>query len=145
MTFHSTCKTCNRTAIVNVNGNCYYCDTEKCSYQSEKMSVRIFQEIFSEFEFRKCRPKFLQGLELDTYCPELKLGVEYNGIQHYQFNEYFQKTEYNFIKQQEQDDRKNRLCHENGIKLCVIPYTYSFQNPDELEKFIKDWVKENFD
>ena len=46
-------------------------------------SVRIFQDIFSEFEFRKCRPNFLEGLELYSYCAELKLGVEYNGIQHY--------------------------------------------------------------
>ena len=48
--------------------------------------------------------------------------------------------EYNII-----EHFQKRLYEENGIKLCVIPYTYTFQKPEELEKFIKDWVKENFD
>jgi len=32
---------------------------------------------------RHYRPDFLQGLELDIFIDELKIGMEYQGIQHF--------------------------------------------------------------
>lgn len=61
-------------------------------------------------------------LELDIYIPELKLAFEYNGIQHYEFNSFFQKTEEDFKALQYRDRCKKRICKLKGITLIRIRY-----------------------
>lgn len=51
----------------------------------------------------------LDGLELDIYFPELKVAIEYQG-------NYWHNLE--IVK--ERDERKKRLCEEQGIKLIVV-------------------------
>lgn len=60
--------------------------------------------------------------KIDLYNDELKLGIEYNGIQHYKFINYFHKSQENFLRRLEDDKIKLKLCQENNIKLIVIPY-----------------------
>jgi hypothetical protein len=111
------------------------------NFSSERLSRKIFESIIGH-KFPKVRPKFLRGLELDGYCEELKLAFEYNGIQHNEVRRGLipYDTEDELNKRQERDRRKIKLCERNNIKLCVIPYTYSFREPKLLEAFIKCWV-----
>lgn len=78
----------------------------------------------------------MQGLELDGYCEDGQLAFEYNGVQHYEFNKYFHRNIQEFEAQQSRDVKKIGLCEKFGIKLLVVPYYYSYENPDEMEEFI---------
>lgn len=86
------------------------------------MMFKIVEDIFEDYEYeRHCRPNFLEGLEIDIYIPELKLGFEYNGIQHYKPVEHW-GGEKSLKKQQMRDKRKQQLCNQNDVKLIIIKY-----------------------
>ncbi len=94
----------------------------------EEECRKIMQELTGK-PFQKHRPAFLknpitgQCLELDLYNEELKLAVEYNGKQHYEYNEYMhQGSRDKFRNQQYRDYIKVQLCRENGIYLITVPY-----------------------
>ena len=113
-----------------------------CLYKSEQKCREIFQDIF-DTNFKKCRPKFLDGLELDGYNKKYGLAFEYQGRQHYYYNpHYHQNDRKNLIKQQERDKLKKELCDENEIILIEIPYIYSYTKPKLLKKFIADELSE---
>jgi hypothetical protein len=113
------------------------------SYRSEKLCTTIFESFFPEKEFRKQRPKFLNGLELDGYNEELNIAFEYNGVQHYKYNSHFHRTKDVFEQQLERDQRKYAICAKKNIKLCIIPYKFSYKNEKELKTFVKDWLIAN--
>jgi hypothetical protein len=84
--------------------------------------------------FNKARPDFLRNpvtsgfngsfnLEIDCYSPKLKLGVEYNGAQHYKFIPHFHKNKEAFRNQQYRDELKRRMCNDNNVTLIEVPYT----------------------
>ncbi len=91
---------------------------------------KVLQQIFNR-SFSKARPDFLNNpvtggshnLELDCYCPELRLAIEYNGSQHYKYIPYFHKTRDAFTNQKYRDELKRRMCRDNGITLIEVPYT----------------------
>lgn len=89
---------------------------------------RVLEEYFGR-PFPKQRPQFMKNtvttrnLEIDCFNHDLRLGVEYNGIQHYQFVPHFHKNREDFMLQRYRDDMKKRLCQDNGITLISIPYT----------------------
>lgn len=55
--------------------------------------------------------------------------IEYQGQQHYKQVELFQ-TEEQFLKQKENDNKKQRYCQEKKIKLIEIPY-WDYQKINE--------------
>jgi hypothetical protein len=91
--------------------------------------------------FDTVRPDFLRNpetgrnLEIDCYNDQLKIGVEYNGIQHYVYPNFTGQTYEQFIAQARRDQYKIRACDENGVYLIVVPYTV----PNER---IRDYIIE---
>ena len=91
---------------------------------------RVLEQIFGR-RFPNIRPNFLRNevtgnihnLELDCYNSELKLAVEYNGKQHYQYLPYFHKSKAVFQNQLYRDYMKKNKCKENGVCLINVPYT----------------------
>ncbi|QIH04927.1 Uyr/REP helicase [Dasineura jujubifolia toursvirus 2a] len=89
--------------------------------------------------FNKSRPDFLKNpitntnLEIDCFSEELKLGIEYNGKQHYEFVPRFHKNKNDLYNQKYRDDIKRRLCYENGVDLIEVPYTVS---PESIPLYI---------
>jgi hypothetical protein len=69
----------------------YKCNECRIFY-CELMIRSIFEKIFPEHKFSKCRPALLCGLEIDGYCSELNTSFEYNGIREYEFNPHFHRT-----------------------------------------------------
>jgi hypothetical protein len=113
-----------------------------CKFKSEKLSREIFERLVGH-KFPKRRPNFLQGLEFDGYCSELGIAFEYNGLQHYEIcNVVRYDSEERLDKRKENDKLKAELCEKNGIKLCVIPYTYNCYDQIKLEEFIRCWILE---
>jgi hypothetical protein len=104
--------------------------------KSEEMCRDIIERNIME-KFPNTRPKFMKGLELDGYNADLNIAFEYNGIQHYEYNSFFHRDDpENLVRQKERDRKKYKLCREHNIDLIIIPYQYSYKNPEELEEFI---------
>lgn len=92
---------------------------------SESISHKIIMKLFSKYKIlRNYRPDWLNGLELDIYIPELKLGFEYQGKQHYYPVEAWGGLEA-LIKVQERDREKKKICENLKIELIIIDYTES--------------------
>ena len=75
-------------------------------------------------------PDWLGLQHFDIYIPKLNIAIEYQGTQHQKPVDFFGGEEA-FMKGQERDARKKRLCEENGCKLF-----YVFPD-DDINKFIK--------
>ena len=111
-------------SLNNLNGN-RWCP--ECKIRTHERYTKACIEILTNKIFTKIHPKWLinkEGnlLELDMYNDELKLAIEYNGIQHYNFIEYFHKTKESFLKRKKDDEIKIELCKKNNVKLIVVPY-----------------------
>jgi hypothetical protein len=113
--------------------------------KSEGKIRQILEHYFNK-PFDKARPDFLRNpvtgnnfnLELDCYNPQLKLAVEYNGIQHYKYTPFFHRNKEAFLNQKYRDDMKRRICREYGVTLIEVPYTVKYEN---LEKYMINNLK----
>lgn len=102
--------------------------------KGERICCETMEKIYG-VPFRKIRPNWLKNtetgrnLELDCYNEDLQLAVEYNGKQHYEYDERngkstsFHRVEKDFINQVRRDNYKAELCARNGVYLIVVPHT----------------------
>ena len=66
-------------------------------------------------------PGTQRGMEIDVFIPELNLGFEYQGEQHFQDIGYFgPKMQYTA-----RDNHKREACESQGITLVEIPYWWN--------------------
>lgn len=88
----------------------------------ETYMFQLVEYLFPDRKLKKhARPEWLEGLELDLYLPEFKIGFEYNGQQHYRAVEFF-GGEKSLKKQKINDKRKQELCKKNDVILIEIKY-----------------------
>jgi hypothetical protein len=86
----------------------------------------MLDRTFPQYRIREnYRPDWLMSsnitkLELDFYIEELKIGIEVQGAQHYQFVPHFHGTLENYEKRKQYDKEKKDLCDGAGIKLVEI-------------------------
>lgn len=112
--------------------------------KGEKKCREVFEKLFQK-SFEKVRPDFIKNdcteksLEIDGYNQELKLGFEYQGVQHYKYTPYFHKSQNDFEKQQYRDSLKREECKKHGIKIIEVPYTVDIE---DIEDFIVKKLKE---
>lgn len=116
--------------VANKNSWCPHCNINF----GEQLS-KIILETLLECEFQKCRPDFLEGLELDGYSEYLELAFEYNGIQHYKKDKHFHRESNAFASQLERDQKKIKLC-TGKVALIIIPYWEYDNGPECLFRFI---------
>lgn len=108
--------------------------------KGEAQCRQVLQSLFNK-PFPSQRPDFLRNpvtggnfnLELDCYNSELRLAVEYNGVQHYKFTPYFHRSKDHFLNQKYRDDMKRRICKDNRIVLIEVPYTVKH---DQIRQFL---------
>lgn len=104
------------------------------AWTNETILYRIIYSLFPSMTIlRHYKPKFLRGLELDIYLPEVRLGIEYQGIQHYQPMKHWGGQE-SFERLQERDAQKKRLCRANKVKLIYFDYTEGLSNKFVAER-----------
>ena len=101
---------------------------------------RTFETIFA-LPFPEMKPEFLTNpetfdpiypersrLELDGFNQELMVAFEYNGEQHYEYNDrirnHFKMSKRDFVQQCRRDIFKKEVCRLMGIVLLVIPFKY---------------------
>lgn len=104
---------------------------------NESVLANIIQELFKGYTiYRNYRPNILEGLELDIYIQELKLGIEYQGIQHIKSVKQW-GGEKDLKIRQEHDKRKAELCKKNDIKLIYFWYDEDVNKELVLSKLAK--------
>lgn len=69
-------------------------------------------------------PYFLGRQHYDIFLPELKIAIEYQGVQHSKPIEYFGGNEA-FLKNKERDKRKKKISKNNGVILIEVFPEYS--------------------
>lgn len=90
---------------------------------SESILASIVQMIFpNKTLLRNIRPKILEGLEIDIFLPDLNLGFEYQGQQHFHPVKAWGGTKA-LHGVQERDRKKRALCKTNNITLIEVDYT----------------------
>ena len=62
------------------------------------------------------------SLFLDFYLPLLKLCIEVNGEQHYNFSSFFHGSRLNFMNHKRRDREKRDWCEINSILVIELPY-----------------------
>ncbi|QSO48768.1 PDDEXK family nuclease [Alicyclobacillus mengziensis] len=102
------------------------------AWTSETILYQIMCRLFpKERILRHYRGPELAGLELDVYLPDRKLGIEYQGIQHFQPVKHWGGDE-SLKRTQERDERKRNLCGGNGITLI-----YFYHNENLSEELVR--------
>lgn len=106
-------------------------------WTSEQRLYHLIKSIFSDAIFQY-KPKWLGHQSLDIYIPSLKLGIEYQGLQHYEPVEIFGGVE-QFKERQKLDAKKKKLCQENEVNL--IEWRYSKEiTEDNVKSVIESWL-----
>jgi len=85
-------------------------------------------------------PEWLGKQRIDIYIPELNIGIEYQGEQHFIPIEFF-GGESSLKRNQKRDRIKRELCDENGCKLFYINYFDNIEHKaDEIIKKIRSSI-----
>lgn len=95
----------------------------------EEILQKDFPNIIFNFNDKKTI-----GYELDVYIPQLKIGIELNGIVHYE-PIYGENT---LIRVQNNDRRKMLICSEQGIELIVINMGKKGLSKSQREEIYKE-------
>jgi len=72
------------------------------------------------------RPKWLGRQHLDVWIPELKVAIEYQGLQHDEPVDFF-GGEKNYTETIKRDKRKKLLCKNNGVRLIEVRMGYDIE------------------
>ncbi len=121
--------------------------------KDSKLEIACRQALVRMFgkPFDKIRPDWLRNsvtggkwnLEIDCYNEELKIGVEAQGRQHYEYVPYFHRNYDTFMNQKYRDEIKRMKCKENGVTLIEVPYTVKEKDVENYlrKEFVKAGIK----
>lgn len=91
-------------------------------WTSETILYQLVESNYPEHTIKRhYRPEFLDGLELDIFLKDAEVGIEYQGIQHYEAVDHWGSEE-GLEKRKERDEKKKWLCEEHGIELVHVRY-----------------------
>ena len=119
----------------------------KCKASTLERTIRdMLIENNIDFEEQKTFDwlKFNGKLKLDFYLPQYNIAIECQGAQHFEDVPHFNSNGNDVLKtRKERDERKRKLCKENGIKLLYysnlgIDYPYEvFEDKGKLIEEIR--------
>ena len=101
-------------------------DVFKVQWKSEYELYELLKDLLSKYNTEVIfhyYPKFLKGQELDLFFKykRKKVGIEYQGQQHFEPVKFFGGEE-SFNKIKERDERKKDLCEKNNVHLIYYNY-----------------------
>ena len=102
----------------------------QCAAEKNVQETILFEHLKKRFKnvsfFHSKRGIENLGLyEIDIYDKKHKIGIEYQGNQHFKPVEHF-GGEHGFIETLNRDHNKIKLCEENGIKLFHFTYNKNY-------------------
>ena len=107
---------------------------DKVVWKNQLLLVNTVKELFPNHLVLTNSRGYLDGLEIDCYIPDLRLGFEYNGKQHYELVDVFHKNEDDLEDIKKRDKLKNRLAKERNITLITIDYMEDVSKELVIEK-----------
>lgn len=107
-----------------------------CTESKGSIIIRLILDknnisFISEYKFDDCRNKL--PLPFDFFLCDLNTCIEFDGIQHYQPNEFFNKKA-PFEYRVKNDNIKTNYCLNKNIKLIRIPY-WEIENIEDILKY----------
>lgn len=92
----------------------------------DKILSKVLAENYPRITYDKSFLSFLKHpdgylIRLEHFSRQILMAVEYRGIQHYNYSQFYHGSEEGFRRMQEEDRLKDELCKENGVKLIVLP------------------------
>jgi hypothetical protein len=130
-----------REYVWNLSGYNIFNDDQRKRSKYHIRARNLLKEIFNSY--RVLEEVKLPGstalnrksvLYLDFYIPNLQLGIEIHGEQHYCYNPFFHKSKADFLKAKSRDEDKIEWCELNNIELITLKYS---ESDDEWRKRIK--------
>lgn len=129
---------CKLHGDFNQNAGSHLYGKNGCPNCNDSVGVKIIKTILNksniefetEYKFEGCKNKLY--LPFDFYLPNLNTCIEFDGVQHFGPNKFFDKT-YSFKDRKRNDKIKNDFCVENYIKLIRIPY-WEIKNIENILK-----------
>ncbi|MBE6899722.1 MAG: hypothetical protein E7479_03535 [Ruminococcaceae bacterium] len=112
-------------------------DRTSPKWKSEAQLFSLVSNIYPDAIYQY-KIEWLGMQSLDIYIPSLSMGIEYQGIQHYEPIEHFGGEEH-FKIQQANDKKKRKLCFKHNVKLIEWPYT-ELITKENLEKFLDETI-----
>lgn len=109
------------------------CGCPECGRKFGTSEKQTYEALKNKYEnvSTQYRPKWLHGktssLSIDVYLPDYKVGIEYQGRQHFAPNAKFGGEEA-FEVLWSRDKRKFELCTQNGVKLFYISFEKKIPN-----------------
>jgi very-short-patch-repair endonuclease/predicted nucleic acid-binding Zn ribbon protein len=118
--------TANISNILYNNTGCPFCKGTKGERKVKKYLDDNCLEYLYQHRFDECR--WIRPLIFDFYLPIYNMCIEYDGVQHFDDNEYSLRAIKFFggsdahIKRKISDQKKTEFCIERGINLIRIDY-----------------------
>ena len=103
-----------------------YKKTQKNLYNLVKEILPKERVIWEFRDSQKLRYRYSTNakFEIDIYIPSKKIGIEYQGEQHFRRSWKFNNPIKKFKRLQERDKEKRIICKEEGITLLEVLYTW---------------------
>ena len=115
--------------------NSYYVE-HPSTWKSEFMLYKYIKEFVSDTVYQ-AQPKWLRPQSLDVFIESKSIGIEYQGIQHFQPVEHFGGNA-GYIKTVKRDENKRQKCAEHGVQLLYWNYQ------EEVTKLsVKEFLENN--
>jgi hypothetical protein len=104
------------------------------AWTSETILYYIVKKLYPNYTIKRhYRPNFLDGLELDVYIEDLKIGIEYQGIQHYKPVKHWGGKEA-LERVKARDRKKAELCKLNVVTLIFFEHTEGLNDEIVLDR-----------
>jgi rubredoxin len=104
---------------------CPRCNESKGERRISQILESLNISFVRQYRLEKGKP----SLKLDFYIPSLNLGIEYDGLHHFEpvcfGGMSLERAIRSFEEQQKRDRKKERLCYKNGWNLVRIRYDES--------------------
>ena len=105
--------------------------------KGEEIIKALLLENFSFLKFFSNYP-IGGGLVLDVYIPSISAAIEFDGIQHRVYSEFFHHDFDGFVKGIQNDKRKNRVCQKKGIKILRVNDELSY---NEILENVREFIQ----
>lgn len=88
---------------------------------TELLVKKLLDQYFGRLQkIDNYRPKWLEGLEIDRYYPEIKIGIEFQGLQHYRPVRHLQARREEFLEQVQRDTSKKNIAAKKGVQIVPL-------------------------
>ena len=128
---------------------CYICNPFGNHVSGQQKTLLEYIKIIYKGEIIENDKKALDGLEIDIYLPELKIGFEFNGDYwhmnpiNYRYDDINQSTKLSAIETWKKDIGKLFIAEEKGIMLFHVWEYYYKNETDSVKDFISNLVNNN--